>query len=609
MQAIILAAGLGSRLKHLTENNTKCMVKVCGIPLIERMLHQLDRYNLSRIVLVIGYKGENLKRFISTLPIRTPIEYVTNEIYDKTNNIYSLYLAEKFLVEDSTILLESDLIFEDRVLDALIQDERETLALVDHYKLWMDGTVLTLDETDGITGFLSKKDFDYKDTSRYYKTVNIYKFSRDFSKTHYVPYMKAYLESMGCNEYYEQVLRVITQLDTPIIQAKRLKDEVWYEIDDEQDLDIAESLFAPEEERLKLIESRYGGYWRYPKMLDFCYLVNPFYPPQKLVDEMQASFSQLLRKYPSGMRVNSLVCAKSFGFLESHLIVGNGSSELIRSLMGRLHGKTAFIRPTFEEYPNRNKEEAVEFFPKKEGFSYTADDIIGFLKKEEPKNLILVNPDNPTGNYIPKADMIRLLDEAKSMGIRIVLDESFLDFSEERGSVLTEKFLALYPNLIGMKSISKSFGVPGIRLGYMVSSDEELIREMKKDVSIWNISSLGEFFLQICEKYKKDYWKAMDIYHEIKKEFQSELNTLPHLKVYPTQANYFLCRLEDGRTARDLTEKLFLRHHILIKDLSNKIQGDYKEYIRVAVCTNEENKALIEALREELGAGNPEGEV
>ena len=276
MQAIILAAGMGKRLKELTRNNTKCMVKVNGVTLIDRMLHQIEKQHLSRIIIVVGYEGQKLIDYIGTLDIQTPITFIENKIYDKTNNIYSLALAKDWLVKDDTLLFESDLIFEDTVLDALVNDPRDTLALVDKYESWMDGTCVKLAGDDSIEAFVPGKKFRFDEIKDYYKTVNLYKFSRHFSETHYVPFLDAYQAALGENEYYEQVLRVITMLDEPEIKGKRLDGQKWYEIDDIQDLDIAESIFTPDEdERVKLLQGRYGGYWRYPKLLDFCYLFIP----------------------------------------------------------------------------------------------------------------------------------------------------------------------------------------------------------------------------------------------------------------------------------------------------------------------------------------------
>ena len=222
MQAVILAAGMGKRLKNLTQDNTKCMVKVNGVTLIERMLHQLERLHLSRIVIVVGYKGAKLIDYISTLDIQTPIVYVNNPIYDKTNNIYSLFLARDYLCREDTLLLESDLIFDDSVLSALVEDPRDTLALVDKYENWMDGTCLKLTEDDGIKNFVPGSQFKFDERREYFKTVNIYKFSKHFSETKYVPFLDSYSKALGNNEYYEQVLRVIAILDNPEIKAKRL---------------------------------------------------------------------------------------------------------------------------------------------------------------------------------------------------------------------------------------------------------------------------------------------------------------------------------------------------------------------------------------------------
>ena len=181
MQAIILAAGMGKRLKNFTKNNTKCMVQVNGVSLIERMLKQLDALTLNRIIIVIGYEGQKLQSYINSINVATPVIYVENSVYDRTNNIYSLALAKEYLLEDDTLLLESDLIFEDSVLQLLIDDSRETLALVDKYESWMDGTCVKLGEDDSIESFVPGKKFKFNDIPEYYKTVNIYKFSKHFS--------------------------------------------------------------------------------------------------------------------------------------------------------------------------------------------------------------------------------------------------------------------------------------------------------------------------------------------------------------------------------------------------------------------------------------------
>ncbi len=603
MQAIILAAGMGKRLKELTQDRTKCMVQVNGVALIDRMLHQIESRHLSRIVIVVGYEGEKLMKYIDTLGIRTPIVYVQNPIYDKTNNIYSLALAKDYLCQDDTLLFESDLIFEDAVIDQLLDDPRETLALVDKYESWMDGTCVKLGPDDSIASFVPSKNFRFEEAHEYYKTVNIYKFGRHFSRTHYVPFLEAYSKALGNNEYYEQVLRVIAMLDDPEIRAKRLSGQLWYEIDDIQDLDIASSMFAQDPDlRVSLMQGRYGGYWRYPQLLDFCYLVNPYFPPQRLIDEIQANFTSLLTQYPSGMRVNALLAARNFAVHQQNILVGNGAAELIKALMARLEGATGFIRPTFEEYPNRYQDRPnVCFTPAGPDFRYTADDLMAFFGPQDIDNLVLINPDNPTGNYIPAPDVLRLADWAQEKGIRLILDESFADFADEADNTfIRQDLLDRYRRLYVVKSISKSYGVPGLRLGVLASGDQDLIAALKKDVAIWNINSFAEFYMQIEEKYKKDYARSLELIRAERARFRRELEKLPNLRVIPSQANYLMVELLGGLSARAITRELLVNRCILVKDLSPKLGG--QQYLRLAVRDTRDNDRLLEALRPLCGA-------
>lgn len=589
---------MGKRLKELTRNNTKCMVKVNGVTLIERALHQLDALSLNRIVVVVGYEGQKLQEYIGTLTVNTPIEFIDNPIYDKTNNIYSLWLAREELAKDDTLLLESDLIFEDSVLRALVDDPRDTLALVDKYERWMDGTVAKLDEEDNILAFVPGKQFDFSEVSQYYKTVNLYKFSKQFSVSHYIPFLDAYSKALGNNEYYEQVLRVIAMLDDPGIRGKRLNGQKWYEIDDVQDLDIASSMFTPDpDERLRALESRYGGFWRYPKMVDFCYLVNPYYPPKKMREELKASFDVLLTQYPSGMRVNSLLAGKNFGLHPEHIVVGNGASELIKSLLESMKGKLGITRPTFEEYPHRvDHVQLVEFHAPGPDYRYDEQDLIRFFSAHPVEDLALINPDNPSGNYIPKAGVLRLADWCEANGVRLIVDESFVDFADEAdATMLDEQILAAHPHMVVVKSISKSYGVPGLRLGVLACANEELIRYIKKDVSIWNINSFAEYYMQIEEKYKKDYTAALARFRAVRADFAEKLATLPGVRVLPSQANYFMCELTGGMTAHHLCLAM-LDRNILIKDVSPKVH-DEGQFVRIAVRTTEENNNLIDAMR------------
>ena len=601
MQAIILAAGMGKRLRELTSNNTKCMIKVNGVTLIERMLSQLDSLDLRRVVIVAGFQGEKLKKFVGALDVKTPVVFVDNVVYDRTNNIYSLFLARDYLTEDDTLLLESDLIVDDAMPKKLLDHPCPNLALVAKFESWMDGTMVKIDGDNNIVNFVPKTAFDYKETDSYYKTVNIYKFSKEFSRTKYVPFLEAYTKAVGNNEYYENVLRIISFLNSHDLKALPIADEKWYEIDDKQDLDIAEALFADEKDVLRKYYGRYGGFWRFPKMLDYCYLVNPYFNESRIIDEMEAFFRTLISEYPSGMKVNSLLAGKCWGVKEDYIIPGNGAAELIKALMELLPGTLGITRPTFEEYPNRrDKENLVTFIPGNSDYRYSAKDLMDFFGKHHADNILLVNPDNPSGNFIPVNEVKALAEWCRNRNIRLIVDESFVDFSVgfENNSLLKDSLLETYPTLVLIKSISKSYGVPGIRLGILCSADTALVTKLKKMVSIWNINSFAEYFMQIFTKYEKDYKKACEKFIAEREDFEKKLREISFLRVMPSQANYFLCEILPPGNANQLVLTMLKKYNILVRDCSDKQGFDGKQYMRIAVRSHEDNVRFIQALKE-----------
>lgn len=602
MQAIILAAGMGKRLGELTQNNTKCMVPVNGVRLIDRFIEQLSRLNLQRLVIVLGYEGQKLQDYIGhRYDESLKIEYIYNPIYDKTNNIYSLALAKEELCKDDTILLESDLIFDSEMLDKIVQHPDPNLALVAKYETWMDGTMVQIDDERNIVNFVPKQAFRYEDVDSYYKTVNIYKFSKEFSQSKYVPFLEAYSKAVGNNEYYENVLRIISFLNSHDLKALPINNEKWYEIDDKQDLDIAEAIFAEEKDILRKYYGRYGGFWRFPKMLDFCYLVNPYFGESRIIDEMKANFNILVAEYPSGMKVNTLIASKCWKVKEDYIIPGNGAAELIKLLMEQLPGKLGIVRPTFEEYPNRRKaDELITFVPQNADYRYTAKDLMDYFGKNKPDNILLINPDNPSGNFIPLSDVLMLAEWCEKHDIRLIVDESFVDFSlgYENNTLLHNNILEAYPHIVVMKSISKSYGVPGLRLGILCSADVDLVAGLKKGVSIWNINSFAEFFMQIFTKYEKDYKKACDKFIAERADFERQLHEISFLRVMPSQANYFLCEILPPMNSNALVLTMLKKHDILMRDCSTKTGFDGKQYMRIAVRNHEDNARLIAGFKE-----------
>lgn len=598
MQAIILAAGMGKRLKEYTQNNTKCMVKVNGVTLIERMLRQIERVEVSQIVIVVGYKGQELIDYISTLDIQTPIAYVRNDIYNRTNNIYSLALAEKYLIEEDTLLFESDLIFEDSVLEALVSDERPTLALVDKYESWMDGTCVILSDEDVITRFVPGNGFRYEDADKYYKTVNIYKFSKEFSRKIYVPFLEAYLSAMGENEYYEQVLRILTVIDDPQIYAKRLSGEKWYEIDDVQDLDIAESLFVDSsKEYAENITSRYGGYWRYPYVIDFCYPQNAFFPPKRCLDEIMAMNGRLIKSYPSGQRIIRLLAAKDTLIEQSSVLITNGIEESIYVLLSAIPGKIGVVLPDNEYVLDVLKDRA-ELYLSDGETTYAIPDLIEYYSKKTVKAIYLSNPNYHTGVAHDDEETKRLMEWAASLGIYVIIDETYMDYCKTSTSLMNKENVNRYSNLIILKNLSVSYGVTGLRIGCVVSGSKSLLLQCQEKLPCWNIDSFAEFFLQIIGKYQRDFVDSIDGCIKERKYLEDEVCKIEGLSIIRSEACFIVFEVINGISAEFIVNSMLSNYSMLVKNASKRISASGRQYIKIAVRDHSDNVRFIEALKD-----------
>lgn len=356
-----------------------------------------------------------------------------------------------------------------------------------------------------------------------------------------------------------------------------------------------------DEKLLKQYYSRYGGYWRFPDMLDYCYLVNPYFNRSGIIKEMQDFFPTLVAEYPSGMNVNSMLASECWNVKQEYIIPGNGAAELIKLLMEHLEGKVGVVRPTFEEYPNRlPAERVVTFVPQNSDFRYDADDLIEFFGNNAVENILLINPDNPSGNFIPMAGIIKLAQWTKDNGIKFILDESFVDFSEgyANNSFISNQLLETFPNVCVMKSISKSYGVPGLRLGILCSANTEMIQRMKKQVSIWNINSFAEFFMQIYPKYRADYQKACDQFIATRNDFERELQQIPFIHVMPSQANFFFLEVLPPYKPKQLCAILLKKYKILASACLAKKGIEPDKYMRIAVRSHKDNERFIKALKE-----------
>ncbi len=241
MQALILAAGQGTRLLPLTDHHPKCLVKVKGKPILQHQLEALGDAGVRECVIVIGYRGAQVRKAFGSRFRELSITYVENELFDRTNNIYSLWLARREIADD-LLLLEGDLIFEPALLTDLLVIPHKNAAVVDNFQSSMDGTVV-LAHGDRVSAMVLKldqsPDFDYE---RALKTVNIYKFSYQAVSDVLMPALGDYVSRGLTNHYYEVAISRAIEEGTLSLHISRTGLRTWAEVDTEDDLREAESM-------------------------------------------------------------------------------------------------------------------------------------------------------------------------------------------------------------------------------------------------------------------------------------------------------------------------------------------------------------------------------
>jgi histidinol-phosphate/aromatic aminotransferase/cobyric acid decarboxylase-like protein/choline kinase len=598
MQAIILAAGMGKRLGDFTKDKTKCMVEVSGEKLINRLLDQISRYHLDKIILVVGFKGDDLIAHIGNSYKGITVEYVWNKDFSKTNNIFSLWLARDYLISDDTYLFESDLILDDNIIDAVFSSNLENFALLSRFKSWMDGTVVTIDQDNKILRFVPKKEFNFDQISEYFKTVNIYRFSASFSKNIYLPFLDAYSHVIGKNDYYEQVLKVLLSLEKIELNGLVIDSFDWYEIDNYDDLRNASVLFDSPQKKYEKLKARWGGYWRFPSLVDHSLLVNPHFPTKKFNQELKSNLDLLVSSYPSGREEINALMARVYNVDELYICAANGASELISILRDSFGWTFTVFTPTFEEYIRGNaNSRLVDMIW--EGGAEMEFPIEQLDEIESTDAYILVSPNNPLGLNMRFSNLERMAKSLKDKNKKLVLDISFADFSDDFDYLYSDLqiFKRLPDNVIFIKSMGKSHGIPGLRLGFLLSKDTKIIKKLNDALPIWNINSIAEFFLQNLEKYKAEYLCSLTKIRQDRESLYTHLSQIIDLKVIKSQANFITFQILNPKyDVHSLAITLLEKQNIFVKVISGKAGMNGLSFIRVSVKSESENLNLVNAI-------------
>ncbi|MEH0020564.1 MAG: histidinol-phosphate transaminase [Desulfobacter sp.] len=349
------------------------------------------------------------------------------------------------------------------------------------------------------------------------------------------------------------------------------------------------------------VKTQHGGFHRHG-FTDHAYLYNLYFPPPALIDHLKNQMPDLIRNYPVAQQDLAELVGQATGIPGQRLVVGNGAAELIKIICTAVSQRLIVPVPSFNEYINAApRGQAATFALAPPDFRLDPERLVREAIAARADTAVVVSPNNPTALAVPARDLQWLATRLASRNIRLIVDESFIDFCDTKGVFSLESCLDRHPNLSVIKSMSKSYGICGLRLGYLATHDEDLLDRLRQGVHIWNINGFAEEFLRQLPGFADQFHQSCAKVVRDRDALFRDLSRIPDLTVYPTDANFLFCRLPDTTPpAPAVVAQLFISHNILVKDCSGKSMPVADRYLRIAARTPEENRTLASALASTL---------
>ena len=360
---------------------------------------------------------------------------------------------------------------------------------------------------------------------------------------------------------------------------------------------MTEFKYKTQEEKYDYISKQHGGYYRHD-FTDHAYLYNLYFPPKNVFAHLKENIEDIVLNYPMAQNALAELIANLIDQPIDRIVVGNGAAEIIKILSGHLAKKIIVPVPSFNEYVNAAPIDNVVEFPLEfPSFQLDVDKFAAEAIKTGADMAVVVTPNNPTSLHVPKADLIRLSKKLEKHDCMLIVDESFLDFTANKDEISLEQEIEKYPNMAILKSMSKAYGICGLRIGYLLTANLEFASSVRNEIHIWNINGFAEEFLRILPEYQQEFEDSCKIVIKDRDVFYDQLNAIPGMTVFKPDANYIFCRLpDDALNGPEVTKRLFIEYNIYIKDSKGKTQPEADRYIRIASRTPEENSKLIDAL-------------
>ncbi len=604
-RALILAAGLGLRMRPLTAALPKCLVEVNGIPILFRSLRILASAGVTEAIIVVGHEAVQVRRRVGHSFAGIDIEYVDAPSFDTTNNIRSLWDARRYCDED-ILLLEGDIVFDRDVVMRLREQVGSSMAVAPNNANF-SGTVVRHDDNGFVTAFILGADLDGGlNGNDAQKTVNLYLLRAEVLRNKILPELCRQVDSGNVHVYYETVFRdLVADGSLPDLVAVDVSTSRWYELDDHRDLEIAEFMFLSRERQFDRLRSLHGSYWRYG-VVDHSYLYNLHFPPPAMLDELRDELPDIVTNYPVGQVELDRLVAQWTATDPAGIVVGNGAAELIKVLGQHFIEKMTIPVPSFNEYENVLRPEQLDRVALDPvTLELDLDAFAESARRAGANVAVLVTPNNPTALSVDRQAVLELARRLGEHRCRLIVDESFIEFSRAGRTASVEGDVDNHPNLVVIKSMSKVFGIAGLRIGYLLTADHHFAAAVRAQLPIWNLNGMAESFLRRVGRYRSELEASCEVVRDTCQELYRALCELPGLAPLRPDANFVFCKIsKPGLTGPALVRTLYVEHNILIKDCASKTIPEADRYLRIASRTVAENRRLVDALSQ-LGLDRP----
>jgi histidinol-phosphate/aromatic aminotransferase/cobyric acid decarboxylase-like protein len=336
------------------------------------------------------------------------------------------------------------------------------------------------------------------------------------------------------------------------------------------------------------------------EIVDFCIPCNPYFPTAAMFDELSRDLKNILKYYPSDSATITAKLASVLGLHPQTVAMANGSTELITWIDHLLISSSVAIPiPTFGRWTDQPLEtgKRVDMFPlqERDGFRLNLDEYVGFIRARGSRVAVVCNVNNPDGGYLARRDVIRFMDALGDLDL-VVVDESFIDFSDAEQYPSVGPDAVIRPNVIVLKSLGKNFGLHGIRFGYLMANPA-IAGKIGKALPKWNLNSLAEKVVFMIADHEDDYEESLRLLSRDRRAMATELTRIPGMTVFPSQGNFVLVKLPTEWSGVGMRDYLVAKHGVYTRECGNKL-GMTSQFMRLVVRPAEDVDRLIDGIED-----------